>query len=169
MHQAGGQLLFAGHIALGIQGEQGSSGGSELQQAGDGSTGARLGGRLQVLAQQDEGDQHGRGLKEVGGAIEAGNVVAHDVVVQDGDHGVDVGGIGAEADQYIHVGPACACTTLLYGHGGWGGVSAGEGVLQGDMGGGGGGGGVAGGGGGWGGVLRADGDGTGGGRRCVAK
>ena len=117
MHQAGGQLLLAGHTPLGIQGEQGGSGGGELQQAGDGRTGARLGGRLQVLAQQDEGDQHGRGLKEIGGAVVAGDMMAHDMMVQDGDHGVDVGGVGAQADQHIHVGPACTCTTLMHSDG----------------------------------------------------
>lgn len=121
MDQAGRQLLLAGHIALPIQGEQGGSWGGELQQAGDGSTCARLGSRLQVLAQQYEGDQHGGGLKEVSGAVVAGDVMAHDVVMQDGDHGVDVGGISAQADQHVHVGPASVCTTLLHGHGSWGG------------------------------------------------
>ena len=122
MHQAGGQLLLSRHIALGVQGEQGGGGGGKLQQAGDGGTSARLGGGLQVLAQQDEGDQHGRGLEEVGGAVEARDVVAHDVVVQDGDHGVEVGGVGPQADQHIHVGPAGGCTSLVQG--GWRGSCA---------------------------------------------
>lgn len=107
MYQAGRHFLLSRHMALLIEGEQGGGGGGELQEAGDGSAGAGLGGSFQVLAQQDEGDEHGRGLEEVGGAVVACDVVAHDVVVQDGDHGVGVGCIGPQADQHIHVSPAC--------------------------------------------------------------
>lgn len=106
MHQASGQLLLTGHIALGIHSQQQCSGRRELQEASDGGAGAGLGSRLKVLPQQDEGDQHGRGFKEVGGAVLACDVVSHDVVMENGDHGVGVGCIGAKTHQHIHVSPA---------------------------------------------------------------
>ena len=77
-----------------------------------------LGARLQELAEQDEGDEHGARLEEVAGVGLSGprrGVRVGPAAVQDGDHGVEVGRVGAQRHQHVHVCPAAAaCMNSLH-------------------------------------------------------
>ncbi len=69
----------------------------------DGLGGLALGPGLEQAAQQDEGDDDGRGIEVDVGAAAAGGEEAGE---QDGRHAVEVGRRGAHGDEGVHVGGA---------------------------------------------------------------
>ena len=66
-----------------------------------------LGVGLQVLPQADEGDEQGGRLKEAH-VVDVHALPVQRAAVHRGDDGVDVGGVGAQRHQHVHVGGAAA-------------------------------------------------------------
>ncbi len=62
---------------------------------------------LQVLPQADEGDEQGGRLKEAH-VVDVHALPCQRTAVHRGDDGVDVGGVGAQGHQDVHVGGAAA-------------------------------------------------------------
>jgi hypothetical protein len=77
----------------------------QIEQPAHGLRGAGAGARLEQAPQQDEGDDHGRGVKI---DVRLLPRPAHNRGHDRGNHRVQVGGECAHADQQVHVGGAAA-------------------------------------------------------------